>query len=102
MKRTTRGERVVLRALHESLKGRNEQLEHEIRTVMEENRKLQNRLVAPIPMTLWCPACKVRHIDEGQYATVPHRTHACQGCGLVWRPALVATVGVRFLPGFKN
>lgn len=31
-----------------------------------------------------------------------HHTHACQSCGMVWRPALVATVGVRFLPGFKN
>lgn len=57
---------------------------------------------APIPMLLWCPACGERHIDEGEFATKPHHTHACQHCGMVWRPAIVATVGVGFLPGFKN
>ena len=57
---------------------------------------------APIPMRLHCPACKTLHIDDGHFATRPHHTHACQVCGMVWRPALVATVGVRFLPGFKN
>lgn len=56
----------------------------------------------PIPMLLWCPACSARHIDEGKFATKRHHTHACQSCGMVWRPALVPTVGVQFLPGFKN
>ena len=56
----------------------------------------------PIPMLLWCPACGVRHYDVGQFLTKPHHTHACQGCGMVWRPAIISTVGVRFLPGFKN
>jgi len=32
----------------------------------------------------------------------PHHTHACQHCGLVWRPAIAPTVGVQFLPGFKG
>jgi hypothetical protein len=36
------------------------------------------------------------------WTTRPHHTHACQHCGLVFRPALQATVGVQFLPGFKN
>lgn len=58
--------------------------------------------VQPIPMVLTCPSCGVRHIDEGEFATRPHHTHACQSCGVVWRPAIVPTVGVRFLPGFKN
>jgi len=57
---------------------------------------------APIPMLLWCPQCRARHIDVGEFATKPHHTHACQSCGMVWRPALVPTVGVQFLPGFKN
>lgn len=57
---------------------------------------------AAIPMLLWCPECGERHIDEGEFATKPHHTHACQSCGHVWRPAIVHTVGVRFLPGFKN
>ncbi len=56
----------------------------------------------PIPMLLWCPECRTRHIDEGDFATKQHHTHACQHCGHVWRPAVVHTVGVRFLPGFKN
>jgi len=67
---------------------------------------------APIPMRLPCPGtverdglqvpCGVLHIDEGEFATKPHHTHSCQSCGLTWRPAVVPTVGVRFLPGFKN
>jgi len=57
---------------------------------------------SPIPMRLVCPECKALHIDEGEFATKSHHTHACQECGNVWRPAVVATVGVRFLPGFKN
>jgi len=53
-------------------------------------------------MLLWCPQCGERHIDEGEFATKVHHTHACQHCGHVWRPAVAPTVGVRFLPGFKN
>jgi len=53
--------------------------------------------ILPVSMILTCPACNVRHLDEG--ATKPHHTHACQGCGMVWRPAIVATTGVQFLPG---
>lgn len=59
-------------------------------------------LSAPIPMRLVCPRCCALHIDEGEFATKHHHTHACQNCGEVWRPAIVPTVGVRFLPGFKN
>lgn len=56
----------------------------------------------PIPMLLWCPQCGKRHHDVGEFATKQHHTHACQHCGNVWRPAIVFTVGVEFLPGFKN
>lgn len=56
----------------------------------------------PIPMLLWCPECGTRHVDHGEFATKPHHTHACQNCGMVWRPAIVPTVGVYFLPGFKD
>lgn len=55
-----------------------------------------------IPMLIWCPDCSARHIDEGEFATKAHHTHACQQCGNTWRPAVVATVGIRFLPGFSN
>lgn len=57
---------------------------------------------APIPMILTCPCCGARHIDEDEFATKSHHTHACQGCGACWRPAIEPTVGVQFLPGFKN
>lgn len=56
----------------------------------------------PIPMRLHCPGCGELHIDEGAFATKVHHTHACQHCGMVWRPAIAPTVGVRFLPGFKD
>lgn len=57
-----------------------------------------------IPMILFCPAagCGARHLDEGPWEDKPHHTHSCQHCGFTWRPAVVNTVGVRFLPGFKN
>jgi rubredoxin len=56
----------------------------------------------PIPIIINCPECGARHIDEGEWATRVHHTHSCQECGMTWRPAVVPTVGVQFLPGFKN
>lgn len=55
-----------------------------------------------IPMILYCPNCGERHIDGQAFAEVAHHTHACQGCGNVWRPAKVNTHGVQFLPGYRN
>lgn len=55
-----------------------------------------------IPILLYCPGCHERHIDRLEWSTRPHHTHACQLCGTVWRPAVVNTVGVAFLPGFKD
>lgn len=60
------------------------------------------RIMTPIHMLLTCPSCGERHIDEGHFATKHHHTHACQECGMVWRPSIEFTVGVRFLPGYKN
>jgi hypothetical protein len=57
---------------------------------------------APVPMLLTCPGCGKRHIDRGRFETYPHHTHACQHCGMCWRPAVEPTVGVRYLPGFKD
>lgn len=56
----------------------------------------------PTPMLLWCPECGARHVDTGEFVTKEHHTHACQACGMVWRPAIGPTVGVRFLPGFED
>jgi hypothetical protein len=59
-------------------------------------------VVSPVPMVLNCPACGARHVDRGEYASRPHHTHACQTCGVCWRPGVASTVGVQFLPGFRD
>jgi hypothetical protein len=52
----------------------------------------------PIPMLLFCPNCSLQHIDAPQpekgWDNPPHRSHECQRCGWVWRPADVPTTGV--------
>src|SRR5262249_13103745 len=52
----------------------------------------------PIDMILFCPQCGRQHIDEPQpeknWDNPPHRSHECQYCGHVWRPADVPTNGV--------
>lgn len=54
---------------------------------------------APLPMLLFCPHCHRQHVDEGEWATKPHRVHLClnSDCGQTWRPADVSTVGVASL-----
>lgn len=69
---------------------------------MEKYRRHLDGELGATPMRLNCPECGELHVDEGEFATKPHHTHACQACGAVWRPAVVCTVGVRFLPGFKS
>lgn len=81
------------------------QRDYEYRALQDQVVQLRGALAAaddPVPMLLWCPTCGERHVDEGEFATKVHHTHACQTCGMVWRPAKVATVGVQFLPGYKN
>lgn len=51
----------------------------------------------PIPLILFCPACGHQHIDEGEWATKPHKTHLCEACETDWRPSMKPTVGVRML-----
>lgn len=73
-----------------------------IEQLLDEKKCVEALLAAPTPMLLWCPGCGYRHIDVGKFATKVHHTHACQNCGVVWRPAIVATAGVLFLPGFRD
>lgn len=73
-----------------------------LEALVAEKQEEIAKLHEPIPMRLTCPICGALHIDEGAFATHPHYTHACQNCGMVWRPAKVCTVGVQFLPGCKN
>jgi transposase-like protein len=69
---------------------------------IEEFDDLVKQLQAPIPMILFCPMCKERHIDKGKFAVQPHKSHSCQGCGFTWSPCHLPTVGVHFLPGYKD
>lgn len=57
-------------------------------------REAADALERPIPVRTWCPDCGFQHIDEGEWATRPHKTHLCGNCGREWRPAPVSTVGV--------
>lgn len=75
---------------------------HLLAETMALSKQLAEALLAPVPMLLWCPECGERHIDKDGFELKPHHTHACQHCGHVWRPAIEATCGVQFLPGFKN
>lgn len=53
---------------------------------------------APIDMVLHCPSCGLQHIDAPNevigWMNPPHRSHLCEKCGNVWRPADVPTNGV--------
>lgn len=86
--------------IEESRKPGSETLHYLIYALADELRKRRD-VEEAIPLVLTCPSCGERHIDEGVFSVKLHHTHACQSCGMVWRPAVVYTVGVRFLPGFK-
>ena len=92
----------ALRAKLDEVRAECEQIRNDADSLNSEYLRLAVKATAPIPMILTCPACRRRHIDVGKFATHPHHTHACQKCGLSWRPAVVATVGVQFLPGFRD
>jgi hypothetical protein len=68
----------------------------------------------PINMVLHCPACGAKHIDRPApcvsalcadgcalpgdcigWTNPPHRSHLCEACGFIWRPADVPTNGVQ-------
>lgn len=52
----------------------------------------------PIPMLLFCPSCGGQHNDDPNpaknWTNPPHRSHKCQFCDWIWRPADVPTTGV--------
>jgi hypothetical protein len=56
------------------------------------------RSPAPVPMLLFCPRCRMQHVDKPDPASgwtnPPHATHTCAYCQLLWRPSNVNTVGV--------
>jgi hypothetical protein len=64
----------------------------EYQAVIEENDS--KGALPPKPVQLFCPQCGVLHLDEGEWATRPHKTHQCQSCKHEWRPFPYPTVGV--------
>lgn len=71
--------------------------------VLKELRRMPSKKPAELlELLLFCPRCKEQHIDEGEFATRAHKDHACQHCGLVWRPCKQPSVGVQFFTGYKN
>lgn len=56
----------------------------------------------PVAMILRCPSCAYQHVDEGEWASRPHKTHLCADCGLEWRPFEYATVGVEAMETNQN
>ncbi len=50
----------------------------------------------PLDMMLFCPNCTYQHIDakKGEWRNPPHKSHLCEACGFIWRPADVPTNGV--------
>lgn len=57
----------------------------------------------PVDMILHCPQCHTQHVDQPQivdgamWTNPPHRSHLCNHCGHIWRPADIATNGVLFI-----
>lgn len=60
--------------------------------------RLWDAYQAPLDMILHCPGCGMQHVDkprpEKGWTNPPHKTHECQGCGSLWRPAMHPTNGV--------
>lgn len=55
-----------------------------------------------LELLLHCPRCLKQHVDEGHFATHPHKVHACQFCGLGFVASKQPSVGVQFFDGWKN
>lgn len=88
---------------------------HDLRAFLAGKRLLAAAVTGgPIPMLLFCPECGKQHIDapephvEGcvsfvapgdcdcnHWANLPHKSHKCHGCGCIWRPCDVPTIGVQ-------
>ncbi len=78
-------------------------LRSQIETAEAELDEAREIAAEPVLVVLFCPLCKVQHIDEGEWRdTRRHKTHRCvdgrggKGCGHEWRPAAVDTIGCTF------
>jgi rubrerythrin len=83
-----------------------------------EELEAQLEKAKPVDLLLYCPKCGEQHIDEARpdvcetcgfdipgckcgtftaWLNPPHKSHRCEECNHVWRPADVPTNGVREL-----
>lgn len=62
----------------------------------ELSKEVSTELTEGTPLFLWCFRCYATHIDRGEWATRPHKTHKCEECGHEWRPYEFPTVGVEW------
>lgn len=73
---------------------------YEDRRSIQRNEKSMSKVNNdnPLDMLLFCPQCGEQHIDEPQpekgWDNPPHKSHACQFCGCIWRPSDRPTNGV--------
>lgn len=65
-----------------------------LRIVKKAQRMINQATLTPVPMNLTCPACNEPHVDEGVWASRPHKTHECQRCKHFWQPHPYPTVGI--------
>ena len=71
----------------------------------EFDRRNSSKNSLPIDMLLFCPNCGEQHIDRAKpeqkdetgesWNNPPHRSHRCDYCSWIWRPADVPTNGVK-------
>lgn len=58
---------------------------------------LEKAANAQVPTEIRCPQCNLLHVDQDEWATTRlHRKHLCHGCGNIWQPYPVTTVGVDY------
>lgn len=66
----------------------------------QQRERIEQRVrdTTPIDILLFCPSCGEQHVDQPQpekeWTNPPHKSHECQFCSHVWRPADVPTNGV--------
>lgn len=83
-----------LRAEIERATGQEKQTGMTLDGIAGDLEKAQN---AQVPTEIRCPKCSMLHVDQDEWATTRlHRKHLCHGCGNIWAPYPVTTVGVDY------
>lgn len=43
---------------------------------------------------IYCPNCRLKHIDRDDWSKRLHKKHLCEGCGNIWQPYDEYTFGI--------